>query len=454
MGVPADAANILKSALSKGEVQIIGATTSSEYRQFIQEDEALARRFKPVYIEEPTKEEAREIVYGIKPRLEYNYGVEISDEAIDVLLNMSDRYLRNTKLPDKVIGWLHTSCVKVELDKPDEPVVKPENVLEVVAQESKLPIDMVYRDTLDRFKELEAHLSGRVVGQREAIAAVTRHLRVNKGPLKENFSRPDAVMLFLGPTGVGKTELAKVLAEFLFGDENRMVRVDMSEFRDGAISVDKLIGMPRGIVGSERGGILTNRVKDNPYSLVLLDEMEKASQEVLNLFLQVFDEGWLTDGRGRRVYFSDTVIVMTSNIGADRFKKLLKPMGFMGEQGQLADAKKAVMRDVEDAFSPEFLNRMDDIIVFNPLTPDEIRAITRMYLDSITGQMASMHKKLRVSEEAVDMLSKEGYSIKYGARFLKRSIDEKVKMPVTLNWKASSEFFVEVQEGRVAVRWD
>lgn len=327
-------------------------------------------------------------------------------------------------------------------------------MLEVVAQESKLPIDMVYRDTLERFKELEAHLSGRVVGQREAIAAVTRHLRVNKGPLKENFSRPDAVMLFLGPTGVGKTELAKVLAEFLFGDENRMVRVDMSEFRDGAISVDKLIGMPRGIVGSERGGILTNRVKDNPYSLVLLDEMEKASQEVLNLFLQVFDEGWLTDGRGRRVYFSDTVIVMTSNIGADRFKKLLKPMGFMGEQGQLADAKKAVMRDVEDAFSPEFLNRMDDIIVFNPLTPDEIRAITRMYLDSIAGQMASMHKKLRVSEEAVDMLSKEGYSIKYGARFLKRSIDEKVKMPVTLNWKASSEFFVEVQEGRVAVRWD
>ena len=454
MGVPADAANILKSALSKGEVQIIGATTSSEYRQFIQEDEALARRFKPVYIEEPTKEEAREIVYGIKPRLEYNYGVEISDEAIDVLLNMSDRYLRNTKLPDKVIGWLHTSCVKVELDNPDEPVVKPENVLEVVAQESKLPIDMVYRDTLDRFKELEAHLSMRVVGQREAIVAVTRHLRVNKGPLKENFSRPDAVMLFLGPTGVGKTELAKVLAEFLFGDENRMVRVDMSEFRDGAISVDKLIGMPRGIVGSERGGILTNRVKDNPYSLVLLDEMEKASQEVLNLFLQVFDEGWLTDGRGRRVYFSDTVIVMTSNTGADRFKKLLKPMGFMGEQGQLADAKKAVMRDVEDAFSPEFLNRMDDIIVFNPLTPDEIRTITRMYLDSIAGQMASMHKKLRVSEEAIDMLSKEGYSIKYGARFLKRSIDEKVKMPVTLNWKASSEFFVEVQDGRVAVRWD
>ena len=454
MGVPADAANILKSALSKGEVQIIGATTSSEYRQFIQEDEALARRFKPVYIEEPTKEEAREIVYGIKPRLEYNYGVEISDEAIDVLLNMSDRYLRNTKLPDKVIGWLHTSCVKVELDKPDEPVVKPENVLEVVAQESKLPIDMVYRDTLDRFKELEAHLSGRVVGQREAIAAVTRHLRVNKGPLKENFSRPDAVMLFLGPTGVGKTELAKVLAEFLFGDENRMVRVDMSEFRDGAISVDKLIGMPRGIVGSERGGILTNRVKDNPYSLVLLDEMEKASQEVLNLFLQVFDEGWLTDGRGRRVYFSDTVIVMTSNIGADRFKKLLKPMGFMGEQGQLADAKKAVMRDVEDAFSPEFLNRMDDIVVFNPLTPDEIRSITRMYLDSIAGQMASMHKKLLVSEEAIDMLSKEGYSIKYGARFLKRSIDEKVKMPITLSWKASSEFFVVVQDGRVAVRWD
>lgn len=454
MGVPADAANILKSSLAKGEVQIIGATTATEYRQFIQEDEALSRRFKPVYIDEPSKDEAREIIYGIKPRLEYNYGVEISDEAVEMVLNMSDRYLRNTKLPDKVIGWLHTSCVKVELDKPDEPVVKPEHVLEVIAQESKLPIDMVHRDTLERFKDLESYLSSRVVGQKEAISAVTRHLRVNKGPLKANFLRPDAVMLFLGPTGVGKTELAKALATFLFGDEHRMVRVDMSEFRDGAISVDKLIGMPRGIVGSERGGILTNRVKDNPYTLVLLDEMEKASPEVLNLFLQVFDEGWLTDGRGRRVYFSDTVIIMTSNIGADRFKKLMKPMGFMGEKGQLSDAKRSVMRDVEDAFSPEFLNRLDDVIVFNPLTPDEIKAITKMYVDTIVRQMEAMHKKLRVSPDAIEELAKQGYSIKYGARFLKRSIDEKVKMPITLNWRSSNSFIVDLEDGQITVRWE
>lgn len=451
MGVPADAANILKSSLAKGEVQIIGATTSAEYRQFIQEDEALSRRFKAVYIEEPTKEETKKIIYGIKSRLEYNYGVEITDGAIDTLLDMSDRYLKNLKLPDKVIGWLHTSCVKVEINR-DAEQVATDDVLGVIAQETQLPLDMVHRDTIDRFKDLETCLKRRIIGQEEAINVAAKHLRVNKGPLKENFVRPDAVMLFLGPTGVGKTELAKALAEFLFGDENRMIRVDMSEFKDGAISVDKLIGMPRGIVGSERGGILTNRVRDNPYSLVLLDEVEKASTEVLSLFLQVFDEGWLTDGRGRRVYFSDTVIVMTSNIGADRFKKLLRPMGFMGEQSQLGDAKRAVLRDVEDTFSPEFLNRLDDIIVFNPLAPEEILMIARMYLEVIADQMARMHKKLHVSDDALRELAKKGFSMKYGARFLKREIDDRVKMAVTLHWKELDEFFVNLEDGKVVVR--
>ena len=252
---------------------------------------------------------------------------------------------------------------------------------------------MVFRDTTLRFKDIEEVLARRVVGQREAISAVARNLRLNKGPLKERFERPDGVLLFLGPTGVGKTELAKSLAEFLFGDEKKMVRLDMSEYRDSAISVDKLIGMPRGIVGSERGGILTNQVRDNPYTVVLLDEVEKAHPDVLNLFLQVFDEGFLTDGRGRKVYFSDTVLIMTSNLGSDEFKRFTKPMGFLVDSQHLATVKKAVLKEAENHFSPEFLNRIDDILVFSPLTQEEVKEIARRYLEGIQKNLAA-HRKI------------------------------------------------------------
>ena len=452
MGVPTDAATIFKSTLARGEVQMIGATTASEYKIHIAEDEALARRFRVVTIQEPTSNEAREILRGIRPRLEKNYSVRISDEAIEVALSMAPRYQHNLRLPDKAINWLDTASVKVEIENSSRPVFG-NDVIQVISQETRIPREMVFRDTTDQFRDMEKTLAIRVVGQKEAISALARNLRLNKGPLKENFERSDGVLLFLGPTGVGKTELAKTLAEFLFGDEKKMVRLDMSEYRDGTISVDKLIGMPRGIVGSERGGILTNQVRDNPYTVVLLDEVEKAHPHVLTLFLQVFDEGFLTDGRGRRVYFSDTVIIMTSNLGSDEFKRFLKPLGFLVDTQHLTEVKKAILKEVENHFSPEFLNRIDDIIVFSPLTREEVREITQRYLERIRQSLASQGKSFVFTEAALESLVEIGFSLKYGARFLKRRIDERVKIPITLHWKEGSAFLVDAPNGQVTVSW-
>ena len=452
LGVPTDAATIFKSTLARGEVQMIGATTASEYKIHIAEDEALARRFRVVTIQEPTSNEAREILRGIRPRLEKNYSVRISDEAIEVALSMAPRYQHNLRLPDKAINWLDTASVKVEIENSSRPVFG-NDVIQVISQETRIPREMVFRDTTDQFRDMEETLAIRVVGQKEAISALARNLRLNKGPLKENFERPDGVLLFLGPTGVGKTELAKTLAEFLFGDEKKMVRLDMSEYRDGTISVDKLIGMPRGIVGSERGGILTNQVRDNPYTVVLLDEVEKAHPHVLNLFLQVFDEGFLTDGRGKRVYFSDTVIIMTSNLGSDEFKRFLKPLGFLVDTQHLTEVKKAILKEVENHFSPEFLNRIDDIIVFSPLTREEVGEITQRYLGRIRQSLVSQGKSFVFTEAALESLVEIGFSLKYGARFLKRRIDERVKIPITLHWKEGSAFFVDAPHGQVTVSW-
>jgi ATP-dependent Clp protease ATP-binding subunit ClpA len=357
--------------------------------------------------------------------------------------------MRHLRLPDKVIGWLDTAAVQAEIDGRWE--VEPNDVVAVISHAAHIPEDMISRDVTDRFRDIERQLQDRVIGQQHAVKAVAQRLVLNKGPLKDGFDRPDGVLLFLGRTGVGKTELAKAVAAFLFGDEKKMVRIDMSEYQDDLVGANKLIGMPRGIAGSERGGVLTNQLSDNPYTVVLLDEVEKAGPSLLNLFLQAFDEGWLTDGRGKRVYLSDAIIIMTSNIGSEHFRKLTNPLGFRSQNPGADQIEGEILRELERRFSPEFRNRIDEVVLFSPLTCGDVREIARHYLATVEQTLTAAGKRIQIDDEALKLLVSEGYSLAYGARFLKRVIDERVKLPISMRWRESGEFHVRTENGQLAV---
>ena len=482
-----DASSILKPSLARGELQLIGATTITEYRKYIEKDAALERRFQPVSVEEPTKEQCREILCGLKERYEKHHRVVIGEDAIDAAVQMSERYITDRNLPDKAIDVLDEACSKVslrgykipenltaletsfkELAKQKEesirngdfaeaslvqkeqdevqkklaalrkrfekksasmhPQVTEEDIAEVVSAWTKVPVQKLAESDAQRLKKLESVLHKRVVGQEEAVSAVARAVKRGRVGLKDP-KRPIGSFLFLGPTGVGKTELSKALAEALFGSEESMIRVDMSEYMEKH-SVAKMIGSPPGYVGHEEGGQLSDQVRTHPYSVVLFDEIEKAHPDVFNILLQVLDDGHITDSQGRKVDFSNTVIIMTSNAGA---KAIVEPkkLGFAAKEDPAGDyrrMKQNVMDEVKLIFRPEFLNRIDEIIVFHSLEKKDLKKIVTLLCRDLTKRLEEqMDIHLILRESAKNLIAEKGTDTKYGARPLRRALQTELE---------------------------
>ena len=481
-----DASNILKPALSRGEVQMIGATTRTEYRKYIEKDAALERRFQPVYVEEPTREETIAILQGLRSKYEEHHGVTISDDALEAATDYAIRYINDRFLPDKAIdlideaasrkklgifagnktarkaeemrhnledaleaalseGDIETAqALKKDLDKTDKKIektkhnmrekeqeqmlVSEEDVADVVSVWTKIPVSKITQTESQRLLKLEEILHKRVVGQNEAVETVAKAIRRGRVGLKDP-KRPIGSFLFLGPTGVGKTELSKALAEAMFGNENAIIRVDMSEYMEKH-SVSKMIGSPPGYVGFEEGGQLSEQVRKNPYSVILFDEIEKAHPDVFNVLLQVLDDGRITDSQGRTVDFKNTIIIMTSNAGAQRIVDP-KKLGFSNvenAESEHKDMKNNVMEEVKRMFKPEFLNRIDDIIVFRALSKEDVKGIAALMLKELKNRLAKqMDITLTYGDTVKNFIFEKGYDKKYGARPLKRAIQNNIE---------------------------
>ena len=482
-----DASNILKPSLSRGEIQIIGATTIEEYRKHIEKDAALERRFQPVTVEEPTQEQAVEILKGLRPYYEKHHGVTITDEALEAAVKMSIRYIADRHLPDKAIDLMDEASSRVQLtgitvppqlkeveqnlhalaEKKEEAIregnfsrarelqegqkeleesyeklkkrqeqrykntkmqVTEENIAQIVSSWTKIPVQKLAQKESKRLASLEKELHKRVIGQEEAVEAVAKAIKRGRVGLKDP-SRPIGSFLFLGPTGVGKTELSKALAETVFGSEQAMIRVDMSEYMEKH-SVSKLIGSPPGYVGYEEGGQLSEKIRRNPYSVILFDEIEKAHPDVFNILLQVLDDGHITDAQGRKVDFKQTCIIMTSNAGA---QSIVEPKRLGFSQGEdkkkdYEDMKRGVMEEVRRIFKPEFLNRVDEILVFHMLDKQEIRQIVNILVKKLEKRCKEqLDIELVVRSSVKDYLAENGFDSKYGARPLKRAIQNKLE---------------------------
>ena len=482
-----DASNILKPSLSRGEIQLIGATTIDEYRKYIEKDAALERRFQPVKVEEPDENKAVSMLFGLRDKYEAHHNVKITDDAVKTAVKMSIRYISDRFLPDKAIDLIDEAASKVRLrtystpsevkeiegkinslEKEKEEAVKTEDfekaavvkkeqcslrkrleeakkewninsgsnnkvvtsddIADVISGWTGIPVKSIQQEETERLMNLEKILHNRVIGQDEAVEAVSKAVRRGRVGLKDP-KRPIGSFLFLGPTGVGKTELSKALAEALFGDEEAIIRIDMSEYMEN-YSVSKLIGSAPGYVGYEEGGQLSEKVKRKPYSVVLFDEIEKASPDVFNVLLQVLDDGRITDSQGRVIDFKNTVIIMTSNIGA---RNIVEPkkLGFVqpeDKEKQYAEMKKSVMDEVKKMFRPEFLNRIDDIIVFHTLTKDDIEKIVSLMAKDIAKRAKeSMNIDLIFDNKAINYIAENGYDQAYGARPLRRALQNEVE---------------------------
>ncbi len=417
-----DAANILKPALGRGEVQIIGATTPEEYRRHIEKDPALERRFQPVRVEEPDREKTMEMLRSVRRALEKHHGVRIADAALNAAYELSVRYIADRFLPDKAIDLLDEAAAAAHVA--GETGVDEGAVAQVVSLWTDIPVAGLDADESERLRDLEARLKRRIVGQDEAVGAVARAVRRGRVGLRDP-RRPVGSFLFLGPTGVGKTELCRALAEAVYGDEKAMIRLDMSEYMEKH-SVSRLIGAPPGYVGYEDGGQLTEQVRRKPWSVVLFDEIEKAHEDVWGILLQIMDDGRLTDSGGRRVDFRNTVIVMTSNVGAREITDARAPLGFGGQAGESA-SRERVLEELRRTFKPEFLNRVDETIVFHTLGEEELLEIARRQVRQLQRRFSALGLTLLVPEESLRLLAASGSGNKYGARPLRRTLQRQLE---------------------------